>query len=219
VKVNEQDFNSLRSLFVSIQITARVKPSNEILKCPVTGKNCMHYHIVAEELVATGKDDNDKPIKQWVYRFSESKSVDFFLADPQSSELTVFVPGKNIEIKRHVIMEGDTIDDPTKLVFSQNESIPKGIQAIATAKKFNLYQPSGLFHFVRRAKKEIRYSLFSIEMNEQIAMLAVVVDRRRLDGIKGKTLSPVRFNKENEIHCISHADHGFLSRANHSPST
>jgi hypothetical protein len=219
VTVNEKDFNSSRSLLVSIQITARVKPSNEILKCPVTGKNCMHYHIVAEELVAIGKDDDDKPIKQWVHRFSESKSVDFYLADPQSPEVTVFVPGKNIEIKKHVLMEGDNIDDPTKLVFSQNESIPKGIQAIATAKKFNLYQPSGLFHFVRRAKKEIRYSLFSIEMNEQIAMLAVVVDRRGLDGIKGKTLSPVRIYKMSRSTEYVHSDHGFLSRANHTPST
>lgn len=161
----------------------------------------MHYHIVAEELVATGKDDNDAPIKQWVYRFAESKSVDFYLVDPQSPELTVFVPGKNVEIKRHVIMDGErerssanTIDDPTKLIFSQNESIPKGIQAIASAKSFNLYQPSGLFHFVRRAKKEIRYSLFSIEMNDQIAMLAVVSERTGHDGIKGKTLSPVRLH-------------------------
>lgn len=183
-----------------IQITARVRPANETLQCPITGKDCMHYHIVAEELHATGKDNNGIPIKQWVYRFSESKSVDFYLADPQSPEATVFVPGKNIQIKRHVLMEGErekysanTIDDPTKLIYSQNENIPKGIQAIATAKNFNLYQPSGLFHFVRRAKKEIRYSLFSIVMNEQIAMLAVVVDRKGLDGMRGKTLSPVRF--------------------------
>ena len=158
----------------------------------------MHYHIVAEELVTTSNNDKKAPTKQWVYRFSESKSVDFYLSDPHSPEVTVLVPGKNVEIKRHAMMEGgreknstNTIDDPTKLIFSQNQSIPKGIQAIATAKKFNLYQPSSLFHFVRRAKKEMRYSLFSIEMNEQIAMLAVVVDRKGPNGVKGKILSPV----------------------------
>lgn len=158
----------------------------------------MHYHILAEELVASGKDKDGEPLMKWVNRFEVSQSVDFYLADPQSPETLVFVPGKSIEIRRHLedAFEENTseknLDDPTRLTFGQNETIPKGIQAIANAKKINLYHPSGIFNFARKLKKDIRYSIFSFDINEQIAMLAVINEGVGPEGSKVKVISPVR---------------------------
>ena len=154
----------------------------------------MHYNIIAEELIETVKDDGAKG-KKWVYRFSESRSVDFYLADPQSPETLLSVPGKSLDIKRHALIDGEhetnnqkTIDDPSKITFEATEDIPKGIVAIAAAKKFDLYHSANMFSFAKRVKKNTRYSLFTIYMNEQIAILAVINDP---STSRVKTVTPV----------------------------
>ena len=167
----------------------------------------MHYNIIAEELIETANDDNATTGKKWVYRFSESRSVDFYLADPQSPETLLSVPGKSIDIKRHALIDGEnetncqkTIDDPTKITFAATEDIPKGIVAIAAAKKFDLYHSANMFSFSKRVKKTIRYSLFTIYMNEQIAILAVVNEP---SASRVKAVTPVcKFLKPNACSSI-----------------
>ena len=154
----------------------------------------MHYNIIAEELIEAVNDDASSG-KKWVYRFSESRSVDFYLADPQSPETLLSVPAKCFDIKRHALIDGEdetnnqkTIDDPTKITFSTSEDIPKGIASIAAAKKFDLYHSANMFSFAKRVKKNIRYSLFTIYMNEQIAILAVINEP---STSRVKTITPV----------------------------
>lgn len=86
------------------------------------------------------------------------------------------------------------------LTFGPSVDTPPGLKAIAAAKKFDLYKSAGMFSLARKVKKEIRYSVFSIEMNEQIAILAVISDDKEPQKtFKTKIASPVisQFNEQN----------------------
>lgn len=83
---------SIDSSSIPQLITARACPKTDILKSP-TGNKCLHYHVIAEELITTGKDKDGMIKRQYVYRFDETNSVDFYLADPQSPGKQIFVPG------------------------------------------------------------------------------------------------------------------------------
>ena len=158
----------------------------------------MHYHVLAEELITTGNELDGTTKKVWVQRFEDFRSTDFYLADPMSPHKIMFVPGKSTDIRRHVtVIENGNFNGATAAgdliqIVTEAEEIPKEILAMAYKAKFNPYHPLTIFSFTKRIKKEMRYALFTLDVNEQVAILGLRGEGIGAIGEKVDTLSPVR---------------------------
>jgi hypothetical protein len=96
------------------------------------GKSCVRFHVAAEEYVVTKVEKNSDEKKQWVFRFEVPGSTNFNLLKPESPNLYIYVPGKTINICRHIFLDAKgeanseyVIDEFAQQLFNQNEGIPK----------------------------------------------------------------------------------------------
>ncbi len=79
---------------------------NHVLIAPISGKPCVYYDAVVEELQEKNDDngmfgipDADEPRKIWVTLYREAKAEDFILIDPQFPGLQLHVPGATVPIR------------------------------------------------------------------------------------------------------------------------
>lgn len=112
-------------------ICGRILPvKDDILTAPITGKKCVYYQIVVEELLDR-TDENGMAASQsekgkvWVGQIYETKSADFTIIDPSSPSLSLYIPGGTISVKAN-ITEDDLNAHERGLCkqFKPNEQLP-----------------------------------------------------------------------------------------------
>lgn len=82
--------NAISQTFPQLYV-GRIMLSNDQLIAPVSGKPCVYYETIAEELVER-KDANGNSHTVWEFRFKETKAADFYIADPRTTK-RAFVKG------------------------------------------------------------------------------------------------------------------------------
>lgn len=97
------------------QLTAgRVFSVNKTLTSPVLNKPCVYFECVAHELVEekvmkTDQDGNqyEDIEKRWVYRYTHTRSVDFYVVDP-ATNTAAFCPFTQVKASLHIKNDGTT---------------------------------------------------------------------------------------------------------------
>lgn len=87
-------------------LCGRILPVTKVLQAPVSGKPCVYYEAIAEELVTKtdengmiGIPDPNDGQKVWVPLCSEVMSADFLLIDPEIPSASVYIPGEAVPIR------------------------------------------------------------------------------------------------------------------------
>jgi hypothetical protein len=148
------------------------------------GKPCVYYHVRAEEQVTVR--NGDKTETRWEFRFEESQSLDFFLGDPDTPDIKVYVPGSRSNIKR----ASSSIQASTgagAASFFQSENIAPGIQELLNRHNFKV-ETNVLIGVM---KKKMRYIEQSYDVDEQIALLGIVQDGLCPDGSNLRVIEQV----------------------------
>lgn len=173
-------------------ICGRILPVTEVLQAPVSGKPCVYYEALAEQLVdktdengMIGIPDNNDPHKVWVPLCREIKSADFTLIDVDSPGLSVYVPGAHTKI--NVFATEDAIQ----------HSAARSMRSKMVVRHDKL--PTYTKDFLARhgidlddiGKKQVRYREANFEYGEQIAVLGLLRNVQDVNGNPVKFVKPV----------------------------
>jgi hypothetical protein len=171
-------------------ICGRILPVTQVLQAPVSGKPCVYYEVLAEQLVdktdengMIGVPDTVDNHKVWVPLCREIKSADFTLVDIEFPSISVYVPGSQMKINVFA----------TEDAFQQ--SAAKGMRSKMVVRHDKL--PSYTKEFLARngidiediGRRQVRYREANFEYGEQIAVLGLV---RNTEDVRG---NPVKFVK------------------------
>lgn len=172
-----KDIHKVRSGPLPQLVTGRVCPASNNMLSPVKGISCVYYYVDARR-----QDTSEKT--GWAPAFSETKCVDFVLADPIYPDDCVAINGKGTDtlVRMHGILDGSYESNEDMWVIPEKE-LP-GIKAAAKRQQFDT--SGGFFG----TPQKMKYFEYSFVVNTQVAILGIVTERIGPDGRKMLFINP-----------------------------
>lgn len=154
-------------------IVGRIVPvKDEFFLAPATGKSCIYYQTIIEELIEKmdgvmiegEKAENDKV---WVNRCMETKAADFVLVDPAFPGIQLYVPGGHFKVK--ALASEDDLNGSLfgKALALSKDSLTPAIKEMCARNNFSL---DG------KRLENIRIREASFQYAEQAVVLGIVKD-------------------------------------------
>ena len=182
-KFKVHNIHDVKASNVPQLVTGRVCPATNNLKSPIKQTQCVYYHLEAKEET---KD------KGWIPVFTETKCMDFVLADPLYPDDCVAINGKGADtmVRMHSILDGTHLTNEDLWVIPEKE--PLGLKAVAARQKYDLGGGNGgLFNFgTAHPTKKLKFFEYSFEVNVQVAILGIITERLGPDGKKMLFINP-----------------------------
>ena len=127
---NASRLGDIRDSDMPQMLCGRILPIEPSLVAPVTGKVCVYYEAIIEELVErsddnglSGTPDPEYPGKMWIELYRHAEHADFSLVDPDFPSNSVYVPGSRIQVKmvaQEDIEEFGSSDQLKRFVIAHN---------------------------------------------------------------------------------------------------
>ncbi len=168
-------------------------------KSPVNDKQCVYYNVKAYQWEKRPNNNNKhnnhnhnhntNDAYHWVLKFSESRSLDFYIADPDAPNKQIYIDGKNLPIKIHDMKDSMQTQGNTLFNMFENGNYPQGIKALCARHNFDLeYSFLGVV-----TKKKMRFVESAFDINEQVALLGVIETTRNSAGNQIYKMVPVSY--------------------------
>ncbi len=100
-------------------VAGRILPIGNPLIAPTSGKPCVHYKVVAEELEHKTRQVTDENghshtqhYTEWEYRYTDIKNLDFLLVDPANQSVFVYIPFSQTNHKTHCKVDSRSVGFP-----------------------------------------------------------------------------------------------------------